>query len=151
MKNEIIFTNQTKYDFQFLELFNQILDEAQKVFNSKKNLSVDLLLTNNEKMQKFNKKYRKKDYPTDILSFPFEEDELIKILDVRPLGQIIMSWEKIESQAVEYGHSIKREFSYIFAHGIAHLFGFDHQTEEEEKEMNSYVDQIMNNLGITRE
>lgn len=71
-------------------------------------------------------------------------------MDEIELGQIIISPWKIKKQAKEFNHSLRREFCYIFAHGIAHLFGFDHITEEEAKIMNGHVDNIMNKLNIKR-
>ncbi|ACF07417.1 conserved hypothetical protein [Metamycoplasma arthritidis 158L3-1] len=102
------------------------------------------------KMKKLNRHFRNKNYVTDILSFPLEGLEELNFLEVLPLGQIIMSPWKIKKQAKEFNHSLKREFCYIFAHGIAHLFGFDHQTEDEAKIMNAHVDNIMNKLNIRR-
>ncbi|UWD34541.1 rRNA maturation RNase YbeY [Mesomycoplasma molare] len=148
-KNILNFSNATNYKFRFLKEFKEILELAQKEFNSKKKISVDLLLTNNEEIKKISNLYRNKNKETDILSFPTNWDEL-SFLDYLPLGEIIISFEKVRSQAKEYGHSIKREYCYLFAHGIAHLFGFDHLTKEEEDKMNYHVDNIMKKMEITR-
>jgi probable rRNA maturation factor len=61
-----------------------------------------------------------------------------------------MSYEKIEEQAKEYEHGLKREWCYIFAHGIIHLLGYDHQTKSTEKEMNGIVEEVMKHLGVNR-
>ena len=67
------------------------------------------------------------------------------------LGDIIISVDKVQQQALEYGHSQKREFAFLVAHSMLHLCGYDHMTGEEEKEMISKQETVLNNLGITRE
>ncbi|MBU4691214.1 rRNA maturation RNase YbeY [Mycoplasma zalophi] len=148
--NRILFTNDTNYRFRYKKDYQNILDLAKEEFNSEKDIDVDILIVNNEQIQLYNQEYRNKNYPTDILSFPFDDDMSLNFLDNRPLGQIIISYEKIKEHAKEYNHSIRREFCYIFCHGIAHLFGFDHLTPEEEANMNKHVDAIMEKLSISR-
>ncbi|WP_369991274.1 rRNA maturation RNase YbeY [Mycoplasmopsis arginini] len=148
--NKLTIKNKSLFYFKFEQDFLNILKEAKKEFGSKKNLSVDLLFVNKFKMKKLNNVYRNKNYTTDILSFPLEAANELDFLDYLELGQIIISPWKIKKQAREFNHSLRREFCYIFAHGVAHLFGFDHQTEEETKIMNGHVDNIMAKLGINR-
>ncbi|TRM73097.1 rRNA maturation RNase YbeY, partial [Sulfolobus sp. A20-N-F8] len=66
------------------------------------------------------------------------------------LGEILISYQKIQQQAKEYGHSVTREFCYLFTHGVYHLLGYDHISLEEEKQMNKKVDKIMKLLQIER-
>ncbi|VEU78939.1 conserved hypothetical metalloprotease [Metamycoplasma arthritidis] len=148
--NNLVYKNRSLCRFKFLEEFKVILNEAKQEFACEKDLVVDLLFVMAPKMKKLNRHFRNKNYVTDILSFPLEGLEELNFLEVLPLGQIIMSPWKIKKQAKEFNHSLKREFCYIFAHGIAHLFGFDHQTEDEAKIMNAHVDNIMNKLNIRR-
>ncbi|BAQ54490.1 rRNA maturation RNase YbeY [Mycoplasmopsis arginini] len=148
--NKLTIKNKSLFCFKFEQDFLNILKEAKEEFGSKKNLSVDLLFVNKFKMKKLNNVYRNKNYTTDILSFPLEAANELDFLDYLELGQIIISPWKIKKQAREFNHSLRREFCYIFAHGVAHLFGFDHQTEEETKIMNGHVDNIMAKLGINR-
>ncbi|MCY2902680.1 rRNA maturation RNase YbeY [Mycoplasmopsis arginini] len=148
--NKLTIKNKSLFCFKFEQDFLNILKEAKEEFGSKKNLSVDLLFVNKFKMKKLNNVYRNKNYTTDILSFPLEAANELDFLDYLELGQIIISPWKIKKQAMEFNHSLRREFCYIFAHGVAHLFGFDHQTEEETKIMNGHVDNIMAKLGINR-
>ncbi|BAP39416.1 rRNA maturation RNase YbeY [Metamycoplasma canadense] len=142
--------NKSFFHFKFKDDFLNILKEAKKEFNAKKNLSVDLLFVNKFKMKKLNFLHRNKNYTTDILSFPLEAENELDFLDFLELGQIIISPWKIKKQAKKFNHSLKREICYIFAHGIAHLFGFDHQTEEEATIMNNHVENIMSRLNIKR-
>lgn len=148
--NKLTIKNKSLFCFKFEQDFLNILKEAKEEFGSKKNLSVDLLFVNKFKMKKLNNLYRNKNYTTDILSFPLEAAKELDFLDYLELGQIIISPWKIKKQAREFNHSLRREFCYIFAHGVAHLFGFDHQTEEETKIMNGHVDNIMAKLVINR-
>ncbi|HFC3009927.1 TPA: rRNA maturation RNase YbeY, partial [Neisseria gonorrhoeae] len=134
----------------FMKDFLDILEESKIEFGAKKSLCVDVMFVTAKKMKKLNNLHRQKNYTTDILSFPLDSQEELNFLDEIELGQIIISPWKIKKQAKEFNHSLRREFCYIFAHGIAHLFGFDHITEEEAKIMNGHVDNIMNKLNIKR-
>ncbi len=148
--NKINFKNQSFHRFNFMKDFLDILEESKIEFGAKKSLCVDVMFVTAKKMKKLNNLHRQKNYTTDILSFPLDSQEELNFLDEIELGQIIISPWKIKKQAKEFNHSLRREFCYIFAHGIAHLFGFDHITEEEAKIMNGHVDNIMNKLNIKR-
>lgn len=148
--NRINFKNQSFHRFNFMKDFLDILEESKIEFGAKKSLCVDVMFVTAKKMKKLNNLHRQKNYTTDILSFPLDSQEELNFLDEIELGQIIISPWKIKKQAREFNHSLRREFCYIFAHGIAHLFGFDHITEEEAKIMNGHVDNIMNKLNIKR-
>lgn len=148
--NRINFKNQSFHRFNFMKDFLDILEESKIEFGAKKSLCVDVMFVTAKKMKKLNNLHRQKNYTTDILSFPLDSQEELNFLDEIELGQIIISPWKIKKQAMEFNHSLRREFCYIFAHGIAHLFGFDHITEEEAKIMNGHVDNIMNKLNIKR-
>lgn len=67
------------------------------------------------------------------------------------LGDIVISYDKVISQAEEYNHSVKREFAFLVAHSMLHLFGYDHIDDNERMEMERKQKEILNNLGITRE
>lgn len=140
-----------KYNFQFQHEFEEILNEFQKILAYSNNLKVDVLITNNNEIRKISKEYRDIDKETDVLSFPFQFEDFSQQIGMNFLGEIILSYEKIEKQALEFNHSIKREFCYLFAHGLVHLSGRDHKlSEEDEKEFNSIVNKIMDNLKIYR-
>ena len=72
-----------------------------------------------------------------------ENDEIM-------LGDIIISVERAREQAEEYGHSFEREIAFLTAHSMLHLLGYDHMTEEEEKDMFKRQKDILDNLGISR-
>jgi rRNA maturation RNase YbeY len=86
-----------------------------------------------------NKQFRGIDQATDVLSFAFldkvEGEPSIKNAPFINLGALVISTEKAISQAQEYGHSLKREMSFLFVHGLLHLCGYDHQTNEQEQQM----------------
>lgn len=120
---------------------------------------VSISFVDNDEIKQLNKQYRNKDTATDVLSFPlmeFEEteedyeDEEEYVQEDRLLGDIVISLEKAKEQAQEYGHSIERELSFLVVHGVLHLLGMDHEDEDEEKEMISKQDRILDLLNITR-
>lgn len=137
--------------FKFEEEYKQILENLRAYFKIEKVVSVDVTIVDNKKIQKLNKKYRDKDYATDVLSFGFDEKELYQDLPILPLGELVISHEKVEAQATEFNHSIRREYCYLFAHGLIHLMGYDHEKEGERIAMNKMVDAIFDPLHITRE
>jgi probable rRNA maturation factor len=101
---------------------------------------LSVIFTNNEKIQAINKKYRKIDKPTDVLTFPMEtvDPESGRI----NLGDIFISVPKAKSQARELNHPVNAELAVLIIHGYLHLNGFDHDTEPKKKKMWSVQDQI---------
>ncbi|QZE12689.1 rRNA maturation RNase YbeY [Mycoplasma sp. Ms02] len=143
--------NNTDYKFEWELETNQILSNLRNYFSFNQDLEVDLVIINNEEIRELNKVHRGKDYATDVLSFDLGDSEIYAKLPFRHLGELYISYEKILSQAEEFGHSPKREFCYLFTHGLVHLMGYDHEEESERKEMNKIVDEIFDPLKITRE
>ena len=129
--------------------------EEEGILDSK--LMITITFTTPEEIKKINKKYRKIDKATDVLSFPmFEKDELDEKIKNKDflyedvLGDIIISIEKVKEQAEEYGHSFERELSYMLVHGFYHLMGYDHIEEEDKKMMRPKEEKILNDLKIVR-
>lgn len=127
---------------------------------------VNLLLTTDADIQEMNKAYREIDRPTDVLSFPMLEYEVPGEFEVfeeetsdafNPesgelmLGDIVISKEKVLAQAEAYGHSPRREFAFLIAHSMLHLFGYDHMEEEEREVMEQKQREIMEKVQIPRE
>ncbi len=103
-----------------------------EVFAGNRTVAVDVACVSDEEIAALNGEYRKKPKPTDILSFgSFAGLEAVKAAPQGPidLGQIVLSAEFIARSAAEDGVSWKREFTYVFSHGILHLVGFDHEEE----------------------
>lgn len=140
--------NQNKKEFT-KELEETVISVIEESFKYEKTSprNVSVVITDNEEIRSLNLKYRGKDSATDVLSFPmFDEDGT---LDDEELGDIVISLERADEQAKEFGHSIKREVAFLTAHSMLHLFGYDH--ENGEQEMYQKQDDILNSLGITRE
>lgn len=96
-------------------------------------ISFDILYCDNEKTHEINKEYRQKDYVADIITFAiFADSEEKFIFDGEiNLGEILISLDKVEANATEKGTSFETELDFLVSHGIMHLLGFDHQTEED--------------------
>jgi len=104
-------------------------------------LGLNIRLTDNKEIQEFNKKFRDKDKPTDILSFPFYPDlkagERLELseFDEPELGDIIISLERVQQDANELGVTLQARLERLLAHGIAHLLGYDHKADSEHETM----------------
>lgn len=137
--------------------FKAILKETKKVLDIDNNIALSLTVCKSEYIAKLNRDYRGIDKETDVLSFAIEDncddDELLDIIDltgVREIGDIIINLDRVESQAVEYGHSQRREMCFLFVHGLLHLLGYDHMEKKDEIEMFKYQELILKNLNINR-
>ncbi len=127
-----------------------MLKVALRLKKVKGDAEVNLIIVDNERIRKLCKEYKKVDKATDVLSFPADWKELFPLIKKNILGDIVISCEKIVSQAKEYGHSQKREWHYLFAHAVIHLLGHDHLTDDSEKAMNALVDKIMEEIRVVR-
>lgn len=121
--------------------FEKIVKDVSNYFNE--NTEISLILVNNEEIKNLNRDYRNIDRETDVLSFVDEDGEY--------LGDIFINIERVYSQAKEYNHSVEREFAFLLVHGILHLKGYDHHTNEEEIEMFAKQEEILNELNYRRE
>ena len=108
-----------------------------------------------------NSRLRKVDGVTDVLSFPALDNVRGKVIykknfpfDVEDgavfIGSIAVCVKRAEEQAEEYGHSLEREFTYLICHGLLHLFGYDHMTDEDKREMRELEDKIMAEIDVLR-
>ena len=157
--DEITYLNVEKGHEDWEGIVKKVLDkcfEEEGLLDSK--LIMTITFTTPEEIRKINKKYRKIDRATDVLSFPmFEKDELDEKIKNKDflyedvLGDIIISIDKVREQAEEYGHSFERELSYMLVHGFYHLMGYDHIEEEDKKIMRPKEEKILNELKITRD
>ncbi|MGA2599779.1 MAG: rRNA maturation RNase YbeY [Bryobacteraceae bacterium] len=83
------------------------------------------LIANDAELRRLNKQFRKKDYATDVLSFPSIEPE-------KSLGELAISWDRAKAQASEYGHTVSDEIRILMLHGVLHLAGMDHEKDHGE-------------------
>ena len=121
---------------------------------------VDVLLTGDDGIHAINREMRQVDRPTDVLSFPevdLTPGELPAPEDADPgtglvpLGDMVISMERVAAQAKEYGHSNRRELSYLVVHSVLHLLGYDHLDEGPQKaQMRALEEAILGELGIGR-
>ena len=115
---------------------------------------VSITLTDNAYIHELNRQYRNIDRPTDVLSFALNEGVEPEVKDgpeINVLGDIIISVERAEEQAADYGHSLRREMAFLTVHGMLHLLGYDHMEEAERAEMQREEKYVMEQLGIPRE
>lgn len=121
--------------------------------NYHNSVEVSVTFTDNAGIKKLNKKYRKIDKETDVLSFPlfdFEGTDEPPVDEIENmLGDIVVSLEKAQAQADEYGHSFEREVAFLSVHSTLHLLGYDHETsEEDELDIRSRQTAVMEMLGL---
>ena len=113
---------------------------------------ISVTLTDNEGIRALNKQYRNIDAPTDVLSFPlveYEKTDEPPVDEATMLGDIVISLERAEEQADEFGHSFEREVSFLTVHSMLHLLGYDHvNSDEEEAEMREHQRAVMKHLGL---
>lgn len=153
---EIIISNvQQKMTAPELEqTVRAVLRKAADVYGLTENNEVSLVFCDDAYIQDLNKNYRGKDQSTDVLSFALNEGEEPEIVDGPSqvlLGDIIISLETAARQAEEYNHSLEREIAYLTVHGMLHLLGYDHMTEEDKAEMRVEEEHVLSLLGITRD
>ena len=121
---------------------------------------ISVLLTNDEGIHRTNLEMRQVDRPTDVLSFPMfdlqpgehpDELDADPASGLIPLGDMVISMERVEAQAAEFGHARKRELAYLVVHSVLHLLGYDHLDEGAMKaQMRGREEAIMEVLGIGR-
>ena len=135
-----------KEDYSYLnDVINHTL-EHENVSNA----YFSVIFIDDEKMHEMNKEYRGIDRTTDVLSFALEDNQSFKT-EIRELGDIFVSIPKMKAQAEEYGHSEKRELSFLVCHGLLHLLGYDHtRSEEDEKIHFGIQNEILEDLNIIR-
>ena len=122
---------------------------------------IDVLLTGDAGIHAINRDMRQVDRPTDVLSFPEFElrpgqlpgpEDADPGTGLVPLGDMVISMERVAAQAKEYGHSNRRELAYLAVHSVLHLLGYDHLDEGPQKrQMRGREEAIMAELGLSRE
>jgi probable rRNA maturation factor len=108
---------------------NIIIDQniLEVIANEISKKDIDLMLVDNKMIREYNKQYRDKDEPTDVLSFPIDED-----MPYAPLGSIVISLEYANNVATKLSHGLNDEISLLLIHGILHLLGYDHEVDNGE-------------------
>lgn len=146
MNNYTITDNDLYKDYEYLyEIIDYTL-EHEKVNNA----IFSIIFMEDEEIHNMNREYRGVDRVTDVISFALEDNEDIVSNDIRVLGDIFICIPQMKRQAQDYGHSEKRELAFLTVHGMLHLLGYDHMTEEDEKEMFALQELILNDKNIKR-
>ena len=136
-----------EYGYKEYDYLNDLFEFACNKLKLK-NVYFSVIFINDEEIHKINKEYRGIDRPTDVISFAFNDNGFLDG-PINMLGEIYVSIDRMKEQAVEYGHSEKRELSFLCIHGLLHLLGYDHTLgEKEEKEMFDLQKEILNEKGI---
>lgn len=155
------------FDFDINELIKNL---TEKVLDSEnvpyKDVSLNVTFTDDATIHSINNEFRNIDRATDVLSFPaidfinpadfsFISDTDVDYFDPDSheliLGDICISLEHAHSQALEYGHSFRREIAFLITHSLLHLIGYDHMADDERIVMENKQEAILQQLNITRE
>ena len=164
MTLQIDYETDREIGIEYEELAKKVVQKVLDMEGCPYDAQVNLVLTDNEEIQRVNTEFREIAAPTDVLSFPMipfetpadyaivEEDQSYFDLDTDELllGDIMISVDKVFAQAEEYGHSVTREFCFLVAHSMLHLLGYDHMTPDEAVVMENKQRTALDELGITR-
>lgn len=135
------------------EVLQELMAAIQKEENLVPDAEISLTLVDDATIQELNSKYRGIDAPTDVLSFPQQEksnDEPVPAAGAGViLGDVIIATETAVRQAQEYGHSLWREIGLLAVHGILHLLGYDHQTQEDLRDMEARQEKFLQQVGLS--
>ena len=154
------------FSFDYEELITAVVNEAVDYVKCPYECFLEIDIVYNNDIKELNREFRGIDNPTDVLSFPlleYEEPGNFEFLEdseeylyFEPetgelvLGNIVLSYDKILSQAEEYGHEIKREMAFLVAHSMLHLFGYDLMEDNERAVMEKMQEEILQKLNISR-
>ena len=130
-------------------LLRRAVAETLRYEGVESDCEVSVTFTDNEGIHALNKEYRNIDRPTDVLSFPqidYESGESAE----GALGDIVLSLERADEQAKEFGHSFERECAFLCVHSVLHLLGYDHElSEEDDADMRKRQRDIMDVMGLS--
>ena len=153
------------FEFDYKELAERVVSFCLEHEQFPYEAEVNLTLTDNDGIHAINREYRQIDRPTDVLSFPMlsydapgdfafleaeKEEDFNQETEEAMLGDIIISVEKVKEQAENYGHSLEREYAFLIAHSMLHLFGYDHMEPEEAQIMEAKQRELLEKLEIRR-
>ncbi len=156
---------EAKISFDIKETADKVIAAVLRMEACPYEAQINLLLTDNEGIRAYNAQFRQIDKETDVLSFPnvdyekpsdfsglmeHEADYFDPESGELLLGDIIISVDKVKEQAAAYNHSEMREFSFLVAHSMLHLCGYDHMEQAEAAVMEEKQEAVLTSLGITR-
>lgn len=132
------------------------LNAAARLHGLTEQTEVDITIVDDEEIHRLNREYRDVDRPTDVLSFALDEGgedepELLDSPEEHLLGDIIISAETAQRQGEEFGHGLTREVVYLAVHGLLHLLGYDHMTEEDKVIMRAKEEEALREIELSEE
>ena len=156
-----------KFDFDIEEIAKMVAAKVLEDEGCDHEVEISLIITDDDGIQQMNSEFREIDRPTDVLSFPnvsYDEPGDFSVIDgeqnvdlLNPdtgnimFGDIVINENRVRSQAIEFGHSEKREFAFLVAHSMLHLCGYDHMEADEAEIMEKKQRDVLEELGITRD
>ncbi|MCR5505662.1 MAG: rRNA maturation RNase YbeY [Bacilli bacterium] len=145
---ELDFTSTIEGYDAYEEVYLNLLDKTMRHLGLKCDPIVSVTFVDNTFIHQLNRDYRQINRPTDVISFAFldgedDRNDQLNGTGIVCLGDIYISIDKAQEQAKEYGHSLNRELSFLFVHGLLHLLGYDHMTKEDEEVMFRLQDEIL--------
>ena len=157
----IYFTNVGIHKFTIKRLIEGALKRLGQPTNR---MEMSLSIVSPREIQELNRQFRNVDSVTDVLSFPTIDNTGRTVLDIESfpqdvvnantgklnIGDVIICLDRAKEQAVEYEHSLKRELCFLSLHGLLHLLGYDHIEPQDEQQMNALQEEILQQMGITR-
>lgn len=129
-----------------VDKFQYFTEKAVKLINESKGKELSVALVSDKRIKELNKIFRDKNQPTDVLSFPYEPDQYDYLETENFLGDIVISLETAQKQATENSLTLENEIKQLILHGILHLCGYDHETDD--GEMNTKELILREKLGI---
>ena len=153
MKVRITYENKVTEKNEYENIIESVCKEGAHIYGLDEDAELSVVLCDNTYIHELNKTYRNIDRPTDVLSFALNEgeEEGYDGPDTILLGDIVISLDKTREQADEYGHSFERELAYLTVHGMLHILGYDHMTDEDKTEMRKEEEFVLHRLGFVRE
>ncbi len=146
--NEKKFINLAKKILRFY--LSEIFDKSCLAGCDFNTITFDILYTDSAKTHEINREYRNKDYPADIITFAIFADSEEKFIfdgDIN-LGEIIIALDKVQEEAFRKGVAFELELAFLISHGIMHLLGFDHMTEEDYNFVVELQNKALEGIGI---
>lgn len=128
--------------------FTAIAKRCEAVLSLSSQFSVSVIFVTAEQIHAINREYRQTDRPTDVISFALHDsdDNYEMVEGQEELGDIFINVQAVVDQALEYGHTMRREVCFLFTHGLLHLCGYDHMNKQEETEMFHLQDVILDEI-----
>ncbi|HKM42966.1 MAG TPA: rRNA maturation RNase YbeY [Limnochordia bacterium] len=137
----------------YADLICSGFEAASRLEGLQGEIEVSITFVDDKAIQVLNRDYRGIDEPTDVLSFPQDDEGGFGVYEDMPeiLGDIVISLERARDQAADYGHSVTREVLYLAVHGFFHLLGYDHNSPDEQRCMREMEEKVLGELDLGRE